>query len=153
MDKKVTLWNLDAASKSARHSIAVADEVESITLCGVKLLVASGTRVSIFDVRNMGEQVETVESSLNCRITCITSFPDCQGIFQYFVTASIMLRVLFAKYENPSLKIGNRKPKLMKGLERVFKYFEMTGITLSVNHESSCSCSDVVFNIRPQGLF
>lgn len=109
MDKKVTLWNLDAASKSARHSIAVAEEVECITLCGVKLLVASGTRVSIFDVRNMGEQVETVESSLNCRITCITSFPDCQGIFQYFVTASIMLRVLFANYENPSLKIGNRK--------------------------------------------
>lgn len=89
LDKKVTLWNLDAASQSARHSIAVANEVESITLCGVKLLVASGTRVSIFDVRNMEEQVDTVESSLNCRITCITSFPDCQGTFQYFVIVCI----------------------------------------------------------------
>ncbi|XP_058080498.1 mitotic checkpoint protein BUB3.3 isoform X2 [Magnolia sinica] len=78
LDKKIMFWDMQMANCNVGYSKTVDAEVESISLSGLHLLVATGTTVNMYDLRNLNGPVQMKES-IDYRITRICSFPNYQG--------------------------------------------------------------------------
>ncbi|XP_065860520.1 mitotic checkpoint protein BUB3.3 [Euphorbia lathyris] len=78
LDKSIMVWDMRSA-KSLVHRMNLGAEVESMSLSGFYLMVAVGTSVNIYDLRNLEKAVELKESRMDVKINCITSFPYSKG--------------------------------------------------------------------------
>lgn len=76
------------ANGSNGQSKVVDSEVESISVCGFHLLVVIGSTVEMYDLRRLKEPVKMKESSMDYQISCISSFPNCQGITLFLQISS-----------------------------------------------------------------
>ncbi|MCL7045792.1 hypothetical protein MKW94_025838, partial [Papaver nudicaule] len=77
LNKRITSWDIRTA-KSTVYSVHVGVEVESISLRGYHLAVGIGTSVSIYDLRNLSEPLET-QPSVEYPVSCVGLFPDSKG--------------------------------------------------------------------------
>ncbi|XP_077216652.1 transducin/WD40 repeat-like superfamily protein [Tasmannia lanceolata] len=79
LDKIINFWDVRVSNGSVGYSKMVNAEVESMSLSGLRLLVATGTTVNMYDLRNLEQPVQTNESSMDYQIACIRSSPNFQG--------------------------------------------------------------------------
>ncbi|KAF8389771.1 hypothetical protein HHK36_024290 [Tetracentron sinense] len=90
------LWTLKSKCYSV-FSSALAFAVESMSLCGLYLIVAVGTSINMYDIRNLERPVQEKKSYMDHQIGCVCSFPDCKG----YAIGSIDGRVKL-EFLNPS---------------------------------------------------
>ncbi|CAK7326151.1 unnamed protein product [Dovyalis caffra] len=78
LDKKVMSWDIRLANPLALFTNLGA-EIESISVSGFDLMVAVGTAVNIYDLRNFERAVDLKESSMDVGIKCVASVPYARG--------------------------------------------------------------------------
>ncbi|KAL4383303.1 hypothetical protein GQ457_15G004740 [Hibiscus cannabinus] len=77
-DKKIIAWDIFGAKPPVflRNLDA---EVESISVSGFELIIAVGSSVDIYDLRNLDRSVESNESCMDVPIRCVSSIPYSKG--------------------------------------------------------------------------
>ncbi|GMH01768.1 hypothetical protein Nepgr_003607 [Nepenthes gracilis] len=77
-DRKIFYW--DARATNVIQSFtSLGQDVESMSLFGFDVLVATETSVNVYDLRNLKEVVHTKHSDMGIRIRCVRSIPYLKG--------------------------------------------------------------------------
>lgn len=95
-DKKIRSWDT-RSSKAIEWLNNLAGEVDSMSISGFILMVATGPSVYMYDLRNFNNSIYAKESCMDNRITCVRPNVNSEG----FVVGSIDGRVA-VKYFSPS---------------------------------------------------
>lgn len=56
-------------------------EVDSMSVSGFDIILAVGTSVYIYDLRNLSRPVQSNKSDMDSRIKCVSSIPHRKGIW------------------------------------------------------------------------
>ncbi len=80
-DKKILFWDTRMA-KAIEYLRNLGAEVDSMSLSGFNLMVATGASVYMYDLRNLDKPVQSKESHLDLRIRCVSSIPYSKGIIK-----------------------------------------------------------------------
>jgi cell cycle arrest protein BUB3 len=80
-DKKILFWDTRMA-KAIEYLRNLGAEVDSMSLSGFNLMVATGASVYMYDLRNLDNPVQSKESHLDLRIRCVSSIPYSKGIIK-----------------------------------------------------------------------
>ncbi|XP_028078889.1 mitotic checkpoint protein BUB3.3 isoform X1 [Camellia sinensis] len=95
-DKKIMSWDTRSTNTLGCLNTAGAD-VESMAVSGFHLMVAVGSSVNIYDLRNFNKSVYVKELCLGIQIRCVRPILNCEG----FVAGSIDGRIAL-EYLNSS---------------------------------------------------
>ncbi|XP_039059928.1 mitotic checkpoint protein BUB3.3-like [Hibiscus syriacus] len=88
-DKKIIVWDMFGAKPLVFQKNLDA-EVESMSLSGFELIVAVGSSVDIYDLRNLDQCVQSNESCMDVPIRCVSSIPYSKhGILSEFIIFNI----------------------------------------------------------------
>lgn len=83
-DRKIISW--DTRSKNTLECLTTPfAEVESMAVSGFNLMVAVGSSVHIYDLRNFNKSVYAKELFPGFRIQCVRTIPNSEGIVTNFV--------------------------------------------------------------------
>ncbi|OVA08818.1 WD40 repeat [Macleaya cordata] len=134
LDKRIMSWDM-RMEKSVVYSELVGGEVESISLCGLYLIVAMGTSINIYDLRNFKEPLQTTESCMDYRVRCVNTFPNWKGYAVGSVDGRVALKCLNPSDANEMSCIFRCYPKSRDGRRHL----------VAVN--------DIVFNPSHYGAF
>lgn len=63
LDKKIIFSDFHMANRNIGHSMMVGGEVESISVCGLHLLLVIGSTVEMYDLRNLREAVQIKDTT------------------------------------------------------------------------------------------
>ncbi|GAB2280231.1 hypothetical protein Dimus_014874 [Dionaea muscipula] len=77
-DGKVMYWDSRAA-KSLQLLSNLSSVVESLSICGLGLLVAAGMSIVVYDLRNLREPIDVKNTYASSRIKCVRSTPYLKG--------------------------------------------------------------------------
>ncbi|XP_039047213.1 mitotic checkpoint protein BUB3.3-like isoform X5 [Hibiscus syriacus] len=75
-------------------------EVESMSLSGFELIVAVGSSVDIYDLRNLDQSVQSNESCMDVPIRCVSSIPYCKGYAVGSVDGRVKLEISYPSVSN-----------------------------------------------------
>ncbi|KAJ8760887.1 hypothetical protein K2173_021925 [Erythroxylum novogranatense] len=134
LDKKIIAWDIRSA-KAHTHMKIVDAEVESMSVSGFDLMVAIGTSVITYDLRNLERSVHLKELYPDVRIRCISSIPYSRGYAVGSVDGRVAFEILGSLNMNGSGYTFRCHPKSKDG----------RGHLVSVN--------DIVFNPLICGAF
>ena len=82
-DKKIRFWDTRSPeSLGCLDNLSV--EVESMSLSGFHLMVAVGSSVSTYDLRNFNKLVQPKESFMDLRIKCVRAILVSEGTVKGF---------------------------------------------------------------------
>lgn len=78
LDKKILSWD----TRTEKSSVCVNNldsEVTSMSLSGLDMMVAVGTSIYVYDLRNLERPFQAKESQMDVQIICISSIPYAKG--------------------------------------------------------------------------
>ncbi|KAI3968632.1 hypothetical protein MKX01_028782 [Papaver californicum] len=133
LNKRIISWDM-RMGKSMVYSVHVGVEVESMSVSGYHLAVGIGTSVSIYDLRNLNEPLET-HSSMQYPVSCVGLFPDSKGYAVGSVDGLVAVKCLDFSDANDMSYMFRCQPKSRDGKRHL----------VAVN--------DVVFNPSQYGAF
>ncbi|KAL8137758.1 hypothetical protein V2J09_003759 [Rumex salicifolius] len=110
-DRKLVYWDL-RSSKILGHQTV---DVESISLYGCHLFVASGNSVNTYDLRMSDVPVEVKTSSLGVQIRCISSTPHIKGFAVGSVDGRVALEFPYSSNTEKKGYAFRCLPKLKNG--------------------------------------
>ncbi|XXG44396.1 hypothetical protein AAC387_Pa01g4216 [Persea americana] len=119
LDKKIMFWDFRMANGSNGQSKVVDSEVESMSVCGFHLVVVIGSTVEMYDLRRLKEPVKMKESSMDYQISCICSFPNCQGYAVGSIEGRVALRFLDTSIASEMGCVFRCRPKAKDGCHRM----------------------------------
>ncbi|KDP41256.1 hypothetical protein JCGZ_15663 [Jatropha curcas] len=93
LDNNIMFWDM-RAMKPLAYRRNLGAEVESMSLSGFDLMVAVGTSVNIYDLRNLEKPIHSKESCMDVQIKCISSFPNSKGYAVGCVDGRVALEFL-----------------------------------------------------------
>ncbi|WCJ22174.1 Mitotic checkpoint protein BUB3.3 [Euphorbia peplus] len=118
LDKNIMVWDTRSA-QSLVHLMNLGAEVESMSLSGSYLMVAVGTSVNIYDLRNSEKAVEWKESCTDVKINCITSFPYSKGYAVGSIDGRVALDFLSASEKGYTFRCHPKSNDGMKHLASI----------------------------------
>ncbi|XP_039047210.1 mitotic checkpoint protein BUB3.3-like isoform X2 [Hibiscus syriacus] len=98
-DKKIIAWDMFGA-KPLVFVKNLDAEVESMSLSGFELIVAVGSSVDIYDLRNLDQSVQSNESCMDVPIRCVSSIPYCKGYAVGSVDGRVKLEISYPSVSN-----------------------------------------------------
>ncbi|KAF6171752.1 hypothetical protein GIB67_007273 [Kingdonia uniflora] len=128
LDKKIMSWDM-RLKNGIRNSKDVGGEVESMSLFGIYLLVAIGASVYKYDLRKLEAPMHKEESSMDYRIGCVRSFPNCEGYAVGSIDGRVSLEFLNLSNANEKrLDLERSSKEEAYGLE----FIHFSGLTSTV---------------------
>ncbi|KAK8659304.1 hypothetical protein V6N13_029510 [Hibiscus sabdariffa] len=98
-DKKIIAWDVFGAKPQVFLKNLDAD-VESMSLSGFELIVAVGSSVDIYDLRNLDQSVRTNESCMDVTIRCVSSIPYSKGYAVGSIDGRVNLEISYPSGSN-----------------------------------------------------
>lgn len=79
LDKKLMFWNVQMKNGQIASIKTTDSDVWCLSVSGPHLLAAIGTKLDIYDLRNLKIPVQSKDFSKKYQIWCVCSFSSCQG--------------------------------------------------------------------------
>ncbi|XP_043704215.1 mitotic checkpoint protein BUB3.3 isoform X2 [Telopea speciosissima] len=114
IDKKIMSWDLRIKSGGG-YSISVSSEVDTMSLCGIYLLVAIGRSINVYDLRSLEVPVKENDSSMDYQIRCVSSFASGEGYAVGSIDGRASLRFLSPSEANQMGCVFRCHPKSKDG--------------------------------------
>ncbi|KAK3042356.1 hypothetical protein RJ639_002402, partial [Escallonia herrerae] len=145
-DKMILSWDTRSA-KAHRCLNSLRAEVESMSIAGFSLMVAVGSSVSMYDLRNSSKSVQAKESCMDIRIKCVRPTLNSEGFVVGSVDGRVALKYFYPSKLNtegyvfrchPKAKSGRRYLTAVNDIAFNASYFPRypnSVSSLSFNHE------------------
>lgn len=113
-DKKILFWDTRMA-KAIEYLRNLGAEVDSMSLSGFNLMVATGASVYMYDLRNLDNPVQSKESHLDLRIRCVSSIPYSKGYAVGSVDGRVAVEISYPSNPNDIRYMFRCHPKSKDG--------------------------------------
>ncbi|XP_042496349.1 mitotic checkpoint protein BUB3.3 isoform X2 [Macadamia integrifolia] len=114
LDKKIMSWDL-RIKNGGGHSIFVSSEVDTMSLCGIYMLVAIGRSINVYDLRSLEVPVKENDSNMDYQIRCVSSFANGEGYAVGSIDGRAALRSLSPSKANEMGCVFRCHPKSRDG--------------------------------------
>ncbi|MBA0834678.1 hypothetical protein Goarm_007007, partial [Gossypium armourianum] len=98
-DKKIIAWDIFGA-KPLVYLRNLDAEVESMSLSGYELIIAVGSSVDIYDLRNSDKCVQSNKFCMDVPIRCVSSIPYLKGYAVGSVDGRVKLEISYPSSSN-----------------------------------------------------
>ncbi|KAJ4972836.1 hypothetical protein NE237_006010 [Protea cynaroides] len=115
LDKKIMSWDL-RTKKVDGYSISVSSKVDTMSLCGIYLLVAIGRSINVYDLRSLEVPVKENDSIMDYQIRCVRSFANSEEYAIGSVDGRVALRSLGPPKANQMGCVFRCHPKSRDGM-------------------------------------
>ncbi|KAK8715027.1 hypothetical protein V6N13_042371 [Hibiscus sabdariffa] len=123
-------------------------EVESISLSGFELIIAVGSSVDIYDLRNLDRSVESNESCMDVPIRCVSSIPYSKGYAVGLVDGLVKLELPYPSSLNKMGYMFRCHPKSRDGRNHMVP---VNDIAFNPNNSGAFVTGDNVGNVSAWG--
>ncbi|EXB94906.1 hypothetical protein L484_023014 [Morus notabilis] len=95
LHKKILSWDT-RMEKDLLCLVNLGSEVDSMSISGFDIMLAVGTSVYMYDLRNLSRSVQSKKSDMDLRIKCVSSVPYSKGFAAGSVDGRVALEMSFS---------------------------------------------------------